>query len=105
MRRKTFGSDMIMLSAQLSLGGGIPAGIFASRPMQGLAKSAQDYACLANDIFSYQKEIEFEGEFHNCVLVVQRFTSWEPSSRPCSMNSAWTKRLVNSPPLRLESMS
>ena len=29
-------------------------------------------ACI-NDVFSYQKEIEFEGELHNCVLVVQNF--------------------------------
>ncbi|MGH3976421.1 MAG: terpene synthase family protein, partial [Pseudonocardiaceae bacterium] len=72
-RRRTFGSDMTMALAQLSVGDEVPAGIFATRPMQGLAKSAQDYACLTNDIFSYQKEIEFEGEFHNCVLVVERF--------------------------------
>ena len=32
-----------------------------------------DYACLLNDVFSYQKEIEFEGEVHNGVLVVQNF--------------------------------
>jgi germacradienol/geosmin synthase len=73
MRRKTFGSDMTMALAQLSVGDEVPAEIFATRPMQGLAKSAQDYACLTNDIFSYQKEIEFEGELHNCVLVVERF--------------------------------
>lgn len=28
---------------------------------------------MINDIFSYQKEIQFEGEIHNAVLVVQNF--------------------------------
>jgi hypothetical protein len=35
--------------------------------------SAADYACLINEVFSYQKEIQYEGEIHNCVLVVQSF--------------------------------
>ena len=41
--------------------------------MKSLESSAADYACLMNDVFSYQKEIEFEGEVHNAVLVVQAF--------------------------------
>ncbi|GAA3308094.1 hypothetical protein GCM10020219_008370 [Nonomuraea dietziae] len=28
---------------------------------------------MLNDLFSYQKEIEYEGELHNMVLVVQTF--------------------------------
>jgi germacradienol/geosmin synthase len=35
--------------------------------------AAQDYAIFTNDLFSYQKEIEFEGEFHNFVFVVENF--------------------------------
>ena len=73
MRRATFGSDMTMALAQLTVGDEVPPEIFSTRPMLGLAKSAQDYACLTNDVFSYQKEIEFEGEVHNCVLVVEQF--------------------------------
>jgi len=34
---------------------------------------AFDYACFVNDLFSYQKEIEFEGEVNNLVLVVESF--------------------------------
>ncbi|MGH3922899.1 MAG: terpene synthase family protein, partial [Pseudonocardiaceae bacterium] len=73
MRRKTFGSDMTMSLARVTQTGGIPPEIFRTRAMRGLENSAQDYACLTNDIFSYQKEIEFEGELHNGVLVVQKF--------------------------------
>ncbi|MGH8475069.1 MAG: terpene synthase family protein [Blastocatellia bacterium] len=73
MRRKTFGADMTMSLAQLSVGDGVSGEIFATRPLQELIKAAQDYACFTNDVFSYQKEIEFEGEFHNLILVLEKF--------------------------------
>jgi hypothetical protein len=38
-----------------------------------MVTAAQDYACFTNDLHSYQKEIQFEGELHNMVLVMQRF--------------------------------
>jgi germacradienol/geosmin synthase len=41
--------------------------------MRELETAAQDYACFTNDLFSYQKEIEFEGEVHNLVLVLENF--------------------------------
>ena len=37
--------------------------------MHELDTAAQDYACFTNDLYSYQKEIEYEGEVHNLVLV------------------------------------
>lgn len=73
MRRKTFGSDLTMSLAQLSHGRAVPPEIYQTRTMQSLKNAAADYACLLNDVFSYQKEIEFEGEFHNAVLVFQNF--------------------------------
>ncbi|PTL76491.1 family 2 encapsulin nanocompartment cargo protein terpene cyclase [Vitiosangium sp. GDMCC 1.1324] len=73
MRRKTFGSDLTMSLSRLAQGVDLPPELFQTRPMRGLENSAADYACLTNDIFSYQKEIEFEGELNNGVLVVQNF--------------------------------
>jgi len=73
MRRKTFGSDLTMSLSRLSQGSEIPIEIYNTRSMRSLENSAADFACFTNDIFSYQKEIEFEGEVHNCVLVVQNF--------------------------------
>ncbi len=73
MRRKTFGSDLTMSLSRLSQGGEIPMEIYYSRPMRSLENAAADFACFTNDVFSYQKEIEFEGEIHNVVLVVQNF--------------------------------
>jgi germacradienol/geosmin synthase len=73
MRRKTFGSDLTMSLARLSHGWAVPPEIYRTRPIRNLENSAADAACLINDIFSYQKEIQFEGEVHNCILVVQNF--------------------------------
>ncbi|WP_336207425.1 terpene synthase family protein [Nonomuraea sp. LPB2021202275-12-8] len=73
MRRLTFGSDLTMSLCRLARVGVIPQEVYDSGPMRSLENSAQDYATLLNDVYSYQKEIEYEGEVHNGVLVVQCF--------------------------------
>lgn len=73
MRRKTFGSDMTMSLARLAHSDVVPPEIYQTRVIRELDTAAQDYACFTNDLFSYQKEIEFEGELHNLVLVVENF--------------------------------
>jgi germacradienol/geosmin synthase len=73
MRRKTFGADMTMSLARLAHADEVPPEIHQTRVMRELDTAAQDYACFTNDLFSYQKEIEFEGEIHNLVLVVEKF--------------------------------
>jgi germacradienol/geosmin synthase len=73
MRRGTFGSDLTMSLSRIGHGKAVPPEIYRSGPMKSLENAAQDYAALLNDVFSYQKEIEFEGEIHNGVLVVQNF--------------------------------
>ncbi|AXB47611.1 terpene synthase family protein [Amycolatopsis albispora] len=73
MRRKTFGSDMTVSLAKLARPVDIPAAVHHHRTLHELETAAQDYAAFANDLFSYQKEIEFEGEVHNLVLVVENF--------------------------------
>jgi len=61
--------------------------------IRGLEDSAADYASLMNDIFSYQKEIEFEGELHNCVLVVQNFFSCDSVQAVNMVNELMTSRM------------
>ncbi len=73
MRRKTFGSDMTMSLARLAHTDVVPPEIYQTRTLRELDTAAQDYAAFTNDLFSYQKEIEFEGETHNLVLVVENF--------------------------------
>ncbi|MFC4854535.1 terpene synthase family protein [Actinophytocola glycyrrhizae] len=73
MRRRTFGSDLTMSLARFTHLGVLPEWVYRTRPMRSLENSAADSACLINDMFSYRKEIEFEGEVHNAVLVVRNF--------------------------------
>ncbi|MGW5847171.1 terpene synthase family protein [Streptomyces sp. NPDC055254] len=74
MRRHTFGSHLTMYLCRLGQAGrGIPDEIYASGTIRSLENAAADTACMINDIFSYQKEVEVEGEVHNYVLVTRNF--------------------------------
>ncbi|GGM11565.1 germacradienol/geosmin synthase [Streptomyces fumigatiscleroticus] len=73
MRRQTFGSDLTLSLCRRGHGPAVPPEIYRTGPVRSLENAAMDYGCLVNDVFSYQKEIEYEGEIHNSVLVVQNF--------------------------------
>ncbi|MFF0560010.1 germacradienol/geosmin synthase [Streptomyces sp. NPDC004266] len=73
MRRSTFGSELTMLLCRLRQDTALPAELFRSGTVRSLENSVMDYGTLVNDLFSYQKEIEVEGEVHNGVLVLQKF--------------------------------
>lgn len=93
MRRKTFGSDLTMSLARLAHGQEIPTEIYSTRTMRGLDNAAADYACLTNDVFSYQKEIEFEGELHNGILVTQNFLGYDRVRAVEIVNNLMTARM------------
>jgi germacradienol/geosmin synthase len=69
MRRKTFGADLTMSLTRA--GGGPPPG-----DLTALHHAAADYLCLTNDLFSYRKEIGYEGDLHNGVLVFGHFLGY-----------------------------
>ncbi|WP_234322593.1 terpene synthase family protein [Streptomyces sp. NRRL S-350] len=73
MRRATFGSDLTASLCRLGHGQTVPPDVYRHGSIRALEHSAMDYATMMNDLFSYQKEIEYEGELHNVVLVVQNF--------------------------------
>ncbi|MFF8101405.1 germacradienol/geosmin synthase Cyc2 [Streptomyces sp. NPDC016640] len=73
MRRRTFGSDLTLSLCRMGHGPAVPPEVYRSGPVRSLENAAVDFACLLNDVFSYQKEIEYEGEIHNAILVVQNF--------------------------------
>ncbi|GAA2020998.1 terpene synthase family protein [Catenulispora yoronensis] len=72
MRRHTFGSDLTMFFAHVGHAP-LPPEVLRSRPLQALEHSASDWGFLVNDLYSYQKEIQFEGELHNAVLSARDF--------------------------------
>lgn len=80
MRRDTFGAEMTMSVARLRHSRQVPDEVYRTGTMRALDNSAADYGGLVNDLFSYRKEIEFEGELHNCVLVVRNFLDCDQDS-------------------------
>jgi germacradienol/geosmin synthase len=93
MRRKTFGSDLRRSLVRLMKGAGIPPEVFHTRAMRALEDSVADYACWANDIFSYRKEIEFEGEINNFTLVLRTFLDINSEQALLIVNDMMTSRL------------
>ncbi|MFJ6676000.1 germacradienol/geosmin synthase [Actinosynnema sp. NPDC091369] len=73
MRRHTFGSELTMSLARLGHGRLVPEEVYRTRTLRNIENSAMDYATILNDLYSYRKEIQFEGEVHNAVLVVRTF--------------------------------
>ncbi|MDT7782433.1 MAG: germacradienol/geosmin synthase, partial [Pseudonocardiales bacterium] len=73
MRRTTFGSELTMSLSRFSHSGVVPQEIWGTRVIQTMERSAMDYACMLNDVTSYLKEIQYEGEVHNMVRVVENF--------------------------------
>ena len=93
MRRKTFGSDLTMSLCRLAHGRLLPPAIYRTRTMRAIDDSAADVACMTNDLFSYQKEIQFEGELHNCVLVVEHFFDCSKEQAVAVVNDLMGARL------------
>jgi germacradienol/geosmin synthase len=82
-----------MSLSRLTLGDGIPPTVFQTRAMRAIDNSAADYACMTNDVFSYQKEIEFEGELHNAVLVIERFLDCDSTAAVLIVRDLMTSRM------------
>jgi germacradienol/geosmin synthase len=83
MRRKTYGAELTATLASIAQGDVVPPELRTHEAIASLENSAADYGFMINDVFSYQKEIEFEGEVHNLLLVVQTFfdCSYEDAAR------------------------
>jgi germacradienol/geosmin synthase len=73
MRRRTFGFDMFPTLHLAMRRTPIPEAALRSGTIASLESCIANYFGLLNDLFSYQREVEFEGTFHNSVVVVQNF--------------------------------
>lgn len=94
MRRKTFGWGVTLALSRPGQDDALPAGLLRSRTLAGLESTAADYCGLCNDIFSYQKELEFEGELNNGVLVLQSFLDADLPRAVELVNDLMTARLL-----------
>ncbi|MBK8266469.1 MAG: hypothetical protein IPK80_34725 [Nannocystis sp.] len=93
MRRRTGGALWSADLVEHALGVEVPAAVVASRAMRVLKDTFTDGVHLLNDIFSYQREIEEEGEISNGVLVMQRFMGSTPQQAADLVNDLHTSRL------------
>ncbi|WP_067687206.1 terpene synthase family protein [Nocardia jejuensis] len=93
MRRQTFGSDLTQALARLSHGNSVPAQVYRTQTVRNLENTAADFAVMLNDLFSYQKETEFEGEFHNAVRVMQNFLECDRDRAITVVNDLMTARM------------
>ncbi|MFJ8210766.1 germacradienol/geosmin synthase [Streptomyces sp. NPDC096033] len=74
MRRRTFGTQLTMYMCRLGHADrGIPDEVYRSGTIRSLENAAADIGCLVNDIFSYQKDVEFDGDMHNHLVVTRHF--------------------------------
>jgi germacradienol/geosmin synthase len=93
MRRHTFGSGLTMALTRIAHSQGVPGEIFSSAVIGSLNDSAADYACLLNDVFSYRKEMQYEGEVHNGVLAVRHFFGCGDAAAAGVVSDLMTARL------------
>ncbi|GAB1817766.1 terpene synthase family protein [Herbidospora sp. RD11066] len=72
----------------------LPDHVWASRPVQVMRDTFTDAQVLLNDVFSYQRETEHEGELNNFVLVLREFLGMTPQEAADATNDLLTSRLL-----------
>ncbi|WP_018349720.1 terpene synthase family protein [Longispora albida] len=94
MRRLTFGNEMVLACARLGQGARLPAQVRDSRPLAAMEAALSDYLGFANDIVSYPKEVEHDGELNNMVLVTARFLGCAPQEAAGVVHRLMAERLA-----------
>src|SRR5918998_207861 len=93
MRRKVGGAPWSANLVEHAAFIEVPARVADSRPMRVLKDTFADGVHLRNDLFSYQRETQDEGEINNCVLVLERFLGVSPQRAANLTNEILTSRL------------
>lgn len=71
----------------------VPARVAHARPLEVLRDAFADAVHIRNDIFSYQREVEQEGELSNAVLVLETFLGCTTQEAADLSNDLLTSRL------------
>ncbi|MCX4626447.1 germacradienol/geosmin synthase [Streptomyces sp. NBC_01443] len=93
MRRVTFGSPMTASLARMAHMDVVPEAVYESAAMQSLEAAAFDCAALMNDVYSYQKEVEYEGELLNMLVVTETFFGCDYRTALGVVNDLMTSRM------------
>ncbi|WP_406185928.1 germacradienol/geosmin synthase [Streptomyces sp. NBC_01006] len=93
MRRVTFGSPMTASLARMAHMDVVPEAVYESAAMQSLEAAAFDCSALMNDVYSYQKEVEYEGELLNMLVVTETFFGCDYPTALGVVNDLMTSRM------------
>lgn len=93
MRHKTSGSEFTLVLPGSLQTQGIPPEIYRTRTIQELNDAAIEYVFLTNDIFSYQAEMEFEGDINNAVLGIRHLLDCDHTQAIDVANKLMTARM------------
>ena len=94
MRRRVGGAPWSANLVEVAAAAEIPAVLAGSRPLQVLTDTFADAVHLRNDLFSYQREVQEEGENSNAVLVFERFFDTSTQEAAEAVNELLTSRLL-----------
>ena len=93
MRRKVGGAPWSAGLVEYATAPRCPPPSPRSRPMGVLMETFSDAVHLRNDLFSYQREVEDEGELSNGVLVLEKFLGCATQEAAETVNDLLTSRL------------
>lgn len=93
MRRKVGGAPWSAGLVEYAANAEVPASLADARPLRVLRDAFSDAVHLRNDLFSYQREVEDEGENSNGVLVLERFLDCSTQDAADAVNDLLTSRL------------
>ncbi len=93
MRRKVGGAPWSAGLVEYAAGAEVPEAVADSRPLRVLRDAFSDGVHLRNDLFSYQREVEDEGELSNGVLVLETFLGCTTQEAAEAVNDLLTSRV------------
>ncbi|HUA90111.1 MAG TPA: hypothetical protein VL994_11790, partial [Steroidobacteraceae bacterium] len=93
MRRRVGGAPWSACLVEHAVNAEVPPAVSATRPMRVLCDTFADAIHFRNDIFSYQREVEQEGELDNGVLVLETFLHCPTQEAADRLNDLLTSRL------------
>jgi germacradienol/geosmin synthase len=93
LRRKVGGAPWSAALVEHAANAEIPAVLAETRPVRVLTETFADAVHLRNDLFSYQREIDDEGEINNAVWVTAEFFGCDPQRAAELVNTVVTARL------------
>lgn len=73
MRRKAFGAEFMADLVEFGLSMMIRPDIYRTWTVTSLVRTHNDWVGLANDVLSYRREADLEGEINNGVLIAEAF--------------------------------